>query len=145
MSTISEIAAGVVEELNAGVAAAAFSQTFEAARAYIASFEPEKFAVLTVTVVPRDLAVTAETRAQSRHDYRVDVGVQKKVSDDLAEVDELMTLMEELADYLERRKLTSVAGALWLGTANEPVYDPALLHEDRLFTSVLMLSYRMMR
>jgi hypothetical protein len=139
---IIQIADALVAELNAGT----FSQTFTAERAYVPRFNLEEMAELRVTVVPKGVEITGGTRAKSVHDYRIDIGVQKKLdSDDLAGVDALMAFVEEIADYLRFRRLEGAPEAHWLGIENGPIYVTGHLHEMRLFTSVLTVTYRVMR
>ena len=142
MATIIQIADALVAELNA----ASFSLPFTAARAYVPRFDLEAMAELRVTVVPKGVEIGGGTRAKSVHDYRLDIGVQQKLdSDDLAGLDALMALVEEIADYLRFRRLEGAPEAHRLGIENGPIYVTGHLHEMRLFTSVLTVSYRVMR
>jgi len=69
--------------------------------------------------------------------------VQKKLGKDLdTEVAALCGLMDQIADYLRRRALPGVPGAAGVRTQNEPVYAPEHLAEQRVFTSVLTVTYR---
>jgi len=52
-------------------------------------------------------------------------------------------LVEQIADYLRRRPLGSIPAA-WVRTANDPIYAAEHLAEDRVFTSVLTVTYRVM-
>jgi len=141
MSTIIDIAEAVKEELNGGE----FSQAFTAERHYQPVFELKDMKTMHVTVVPKDIEMQLATRNSSQHDCRVDVAVQKKLeSADLAEIDGLMGLVEEIAAFLCRRKLESVPNALWIKTANEPIYAAEHLEQFRQFTSILTLTYRLL-
>ena len=72
--------------------------------------------------------------------------MQKKLGKDLdADVATLSTLVDEIADYLRKRQLTAAAYAVWIQTVNEPVYAPEHLASQRVFTSVLTLTYRAMK
>ncbi len=76
----------------------------------------------------------------------MDIGVQQKLGKDLdSEVASLSTLMDQIADYLRRRPLTAAPFAAWVGIANEPVYAPEHLAEQRAFTSVLTVTYRIVK
>ena len=141
MATIIDIAEAVKNELNGG----SFSQTFTAERHYQPVFELKDMKTLHVTVVPKDVELQLATRNTSQHDCRVDVAIQKKLeSADLAEIDELMGLVEELISFLSRRKLASVSAALWIKTANEPIFAQEHLEQFGQFTSILTLTYRML-
>jgi hypothetical protein len=79
-------------------------------------------------------------------DVSVDVAVQKKLqSESNDEVDRLMSLVEEIADFFRGRKLSEYPRASWIAAANEPVYSPGHLEELRQFTSVLTVTFRMVR
>ena len=141
MAAIIDIAEAVKEELNGG----SFSQAFTAERHYQPTFELQEMKTLHVSVVPKDIEMQLATRNSSQHDCRIDVAVQKKVSvGDMAELDELMGLAEELISFLSRRKLASVPNALWIRTANEPIFAQEHLEQFGQFTSILTLTYRML-
>ena len=60
-----------------------------------------------------------------------------------------MTLVEELADHLRfgtlELKHPPSAKAVWIRTENAPVYAPEHVDQLRQFTSVLTVTYRIMR
>jgi len=145
MSLVTDIADAVVTEL--GVAPpGTFSETFTAERCVLPEFDLEDLGELKVTVVPKSVEITSSTRAASQYEIAVDVGVQKKLGKDLdAEVAALGTLVDEIADYLCRRTLSAASFAAWVGITNEPVYAPEHLAEQRVFTSVLTVTYRAMK
>ena len=142
MAVIIDIADAVVTELNGGT----FSQAFTAERHYKPVFELPEMKTLHVTVVPKGIETRLATRGLLQHDYQIDVAVQKKLSAgaaDNAEIDALMGLVEEIADFFKGRNLDS-AGAVWVATENTPVYSPEHLSELRQFTSVLTLTFRVL-
>ncbi len=142
MSTVLEIADAVVASLNAGT----FSQAFEAVRKYRPSFELEELPTLRVTVVPRSVAISAAARDSSYFDCAIDIGVQKKVNpDEPTELDELMNLVEQLADHLRLQRLEEAPLAAWVGIENEPIFASEHLDQQRVFTSVLTVTYRVRR
>ena len=139
MANIIDIAEAVKDELNGGT----FSQSFTAERHYQPVFELKDMKTLHVTVVPKDIEMQLATRNTSQHDCRVDVAIQKKLqSADLAEIDELMGLVEEIISFLSRRKLSFVPNALWIKTTNEPIYAAEHMEQFRQFSSILTLTYR---
>ncbi|NIA06914.1 MAG: hypothetical protein GWP14_04615 [Actinobacteria bacterium] len=141
MAIIIDIAEAVKEELNGGT----FSQAFTAERHYQPVFELKDMKTLHVTVVPKEIEMQLATRNTSQHDCGVDVAIQKKLeSVDLAEIDELMGFVEEIIAFISRRKLASVPGALWIKTANEPIYAAEHMEQFRQFTSILTLTYRVL-
>ena len=140
MSKIIDIAEAVKEELNGGT----FSQAFTAQRHYQPVFELKDMKDLHVSIVPKDIEMQLATRNTSQHDCRIDVAVQKKVTvGDLAQLDQLMGLVEEIINFLARRKLSSVPNALWIKTANEPIYAAEHLEQFGQFTSIVTVTYRL--
>ncbi|MGB2820657.1 MAG: hypothetical protein WBF17_06720 [Phycisphaerae bacterium] len=145
MATIIDIADAVAATLNAP-GEPGFSQSFTAERKALPAFELADLAGLHVTVVPKGVEIAGASRSLSQHDYQIDVGVQKKVGSELeADVAALCGLVEEIAVFLRRRSLAGVSGAVWVHSANEPVYSLEHLAEKRLFTSVLTVAYRLMK
>ena len=145
MSLITAIADAVVTDLN-GAAAGTFAQTFTAARHYRPQFDLAELKTLRVSVVPKGIAITGLMRSANQHDVSIDVAVQKKVNPtDSAELDGLMTLVEQIADYFRLRRLTALPTALWTKTENVPVYAPEHLEQKQVFTSVLTFTFRVVK
>jgi len=146
MSTITAIADAVVAELN-GVAAGTFSQPFVARRLYVPNFDLKDMKDLHVSVVPRGVELSTASRSLLQHDVQIDVAVQKKLpadtSNDQAVTDELMGLVQEIADFL--RNVGHFGDAQWVKTENKPVYSSEHLEQLRQFSSVLILTLRMLR
>jgi len=142
MSLVIDIADAVVAELSIG----AFSQSIEPQRMVLPEFGLEDLADLRVTVVPKAVEISGSTRSVSQYDVQIDIGVQKKLGKDLdAEVAELCGLVDEIADFLKLRSLADAPYAAWVRSANEPVYAPEHLAEQRVFTSILTITYRAMK
>ena len=101
---------------------------------------------LTVSVVPRGVQVQSITRKLSQYDCQVDIGIQKKLTVPQDQIDPavkgLSGLVEQIADYLQRQPLTDMPYAIWIKVENQPIYDPDHLANQRVFTSVLTLTYR---
>jgi len=141
MSVITEIADAVVAELNAG----SFSQPFAAERHYLPVFELDDIKNLRVTVVPKGVAIQATGRNSNQHDVEIDIAVQKKLTKtDPAEIDPLMALVEEIADRFRFKRFAS-PDAVWIRTQNEPAYAQEHLDQFRVFTSLLTLTFRIIR
>jgi len=142
MAVITDIAEAVVEELNGG----SFSQPFTAVRHYRPLFDLKDMAALHVTVVPKGIVVERLDRTRNQEDVQVDVAVQKKFSTgDNAELDALVGLVQEIADFFRLRRLEACPEAVWVRSENVPVYAPKHMDELRQFTSVLTLSFRVGR
>jgi len=145
MSLVIDIADAVAAELNASDPGT-FSQVFAAERKVLPVYELSDLADMKVTVVPKAVEISGSTRSVCQYDISVDIGVQKKLGKDLdTEVAALSTLVDEIADHLRKRQLSAATFAVWVGTINEPVYAPEHLANQRVFTSVLTVTYRAMK
>jgi len=139
MAMIADIAGAVVTALNGHT----FSQPFTAARAYLPVFDLKDMKDLRVTVVPRGVEMTTAGRGLAASDIQIDVAVQKKLSGaDNAEIDALMGLVQEIADFV--RSTGRFGDGSWVRTENVPIYSPEHLGELRQFTSVLTLTLKVM-
>jgi len=142
MPVLTDIAEAVKDELNGHD----FSQEFEAARLYQPLFELPEMKTLHVTVVPQGVDMQVSSRTLVQHDYGIDVAVQKKFeADDAVELDPLMALVEEIADFFRLRRLDAVPAAIWVKTENKPVYSQEHMQQFRQFTSVITLTFRVLR
>ncbi len=142
MSTIIQIADAIVAGLNAG----SFAPPFTAQRRYRPTFDLAELDTLRVSVVPKSVEITNATRSASYFDCTVDIGIQQKVdADDAGAIDALMDLVQQIADHLRMQRLSSLPEAVWLRIANEPVFAPEMLDQERVFTAVLTVTYRVRR
>ena len=141
MAVITDIAEAVKDELNAG----SFSQPFTAERHYRPLFELPEMKTLHVTVVPRGVTSEAAGRGAVQRDYEIDVAVQKKFDEgDNPEIDEFMTLAEEVGGHFHRRRLAAQPGAACVKVENVPVWSQEHMEQFRQFTSVLTLTFRVL-
>ena len=109
-------------------------------------FELADMKTLRVTVVPRGWDIQTATRAAAQCDYQIDVGVQQKCETcDNAELDALLALVERIADHFRGQRLTAMPNAVWVKTENTPLYSPEHMKDLRQFTSVLTLTFRVLR
>jgi hypothetical protein len=145
MALVINIADAVTTELNTAPAGT-FDQSFTAVRHVLPEFELSELIGLKVTVVPKGVDISGSTRSVCQHDVQIDIGVQKKLGKDLdTEVATMCGLVDEIASFLEKRPLAAALNVAWVRTENNPVYAPEHLAGQRVFTSVLTLTYRSMR
>lgn len=141
MSLITDIADAVAAEINTG----AFLPV-QAQRRVLPEFELAELAEMKVCVVPKSLRITGATRAASQYEIAIDIGVQMKLTpgdtDVDAQVATLGIMVDEIVDHLRQRPLAGTPYATWVSIENEPVYAPEHLAEQRVFTSVLTVTYR---
>jgi len=108
-------------------------------------FELPEMKTLHVTVVPHGVEMQASGRSMVQHDYGIDVAVQKKFEkDEPAELDPLMSLVEEIIEFFRLRRLQD-QNAVCVRAANEPVYSQEHMEQFRQFTSVVTLTFRAIR
>jgi len=139
MALITDIADAIVAALNGQT----LSQPVTAVRAYRAAFDLQEIKDLHVTVVPKGVELTTAGRGLAQTDVQIDIGVQKKLaSGDDAEIDELMGLVQEIAEFI--RATRQFGNAVWVKSENTPIYSQEHLGELRQFTSVLTLTLRVM-
>ena len=142
MALAMDIADAVVAELASG----SFSQAIAPQRMVLPEFDLASLADLRVTVVPKAVEITGSTRSVSQYDVQIDIGVQKKLGKSVdADVPALCELVDEIAAFLKRRSLAAAPYAAWVRSANEPIYAADHLAEQRVFTSVLTVTYRAMK
>jgi hypothetical protein len=142
MSLVADICEAVVGEIND----ANWSLVFTAVRKYRPEFTLAELATLRVTVVPAAREISAESRSQTSETVDINVAVQKVVDPDSnAEIDELLTLCEDIGDLFRLKRLDRYAAAIWQETANSPIYDPKHLLEKHVFTGLLKLTFKIVR
>ena len=142
MAVITALADAVMSELNA----ATFSQAVNAERHYLPQFDLPEMKTLHVTVVPKGVALGTSDRSRGQGDYSIDVAVQKRFTSDAnTELDPLTTLVEEIADHFRSRRLAGYPSAAWLKTDLAVLYAPEHMAGLRQFTSVLTITYRVVR
>ncbi len=146
-STTIRIADAVVSVLNG----ATLSQPFTAERHYLPEFDLKEMDTLHVSVVPAELDEEIADRTRDRAEYKIHVAIQKRVvkSDgtglDMVAIDALMRLVEDIDDLFRHKPLAGYEDAHWVKSENKPIYDPKHLKEHNQFTSLLVLTFRVVR
>ena len=144
MSLVLDIADAVAAEL-ANAPAGTFSQSFTPRRLVLPQFELSELKDLQVSIVPRAAENSLAARGLALKEVQIDIGIQKRLGKDIdTEIEPLLTLLEQIDAYLRQRPLQAVQGAPWLKSTNDPIYASEHLANDRVFTSVLTVSYRVM-
>ena len=137
-AAIVQLADAVVADLNA----ATFSQPFTAQRSYLPRWKLEELATIRVTVVPKDDVGERASRAQWQEDYQLDVAVQQRLgASETAQMDALVLLGQELADYFKSRNPAGDLATL-VAVAFAPLFDPDHLEKHKTLTTVLNLTFR---
>ncbi len=137
-AAIVQLADAVVADLNA----ATFSQAFTAQRSYLPRWKLEELATIRVTVVPKDDVGERASRAQWQEDYQLDVAIQQRLgANETAQMDALVLLGQELADYFKSRNPAGDLATL-VAVAFAPLFDPDHLEKHKTLTTVLNLTFR---
>ncbi|HBR20294.1 MAG: hypothetical protein UV78_C0006G0021 [Parcubacteria group bacterium GW2011_GWA2_43_17] len=135
----------IADALAAKLITGTFSQSFTPVRTVFPNFELKELAALKVTIVPRSVDSSIVTRVSEQDDYVIDIGVQKKLTDNFeAEIEALISFVTEIKDFLKLKHLTMTTRvAMWINTKIDPIYSREHIAGDNVFTSVITVTYRM--
>lgn len=140
MAAIIILADAVVADLNAQE-----SWTFTATRTYLPRFDLTNSADLQVQVVPKTDARTPASRGYDACELTVDVGLMQRVegtaAEELAAVDDLMELAEQVKEFLSRRRPTNYEAAVCTSVVNNPIYDVEQLDSERIYLTVVSATF----
>lgn len=139
-----DIADALVTALNTNQGV--FTTPFTAVRNLLPIYTTEDLASLKVTVLPASLDETVFSRAACQDDFVIHVGVQQRIAKDTdieTALPTLIGLVTEIKDFLKMKNLTS-ASACWVSTKIEPIYSREHLQQDKVFTSLLVVTYRVL-
>lgn len=145
MLEIQEVAQAVVDVLNA----AQLSEPFEAAFAYVPTFDLHDMEDLHVTVAPHDEQRDTADRSTIHRAFSIDVGIQQKVAIENGRPNSLaMTRLMRLAGEIvnlfgpgAHDTLATHPTAYWTETTRLVLYDPSHLLELNQFTSVVRFTF----
>jgi len=141
MAIAVSIAEAVVSALNSHT----FSKPFTSERSFVPKFDLKDLKTLKVVVVPRGRVLSIADRSRAQQDYAIDIGVLQKLTGTTAEqVDPMIALAEEIADFFRGKRLPGYPAAAWFKTEHSPLYDVEHLDQLRQFTSVMSVSYRVL-
>jgi hypothetical protein len=134
-----DIADAVVLEMNAGV----FSQEFVAERIYNPELELEQAETLHVGVMPGSVESSVSSRITTKQEFQIDVAVRKKFdTDDAAQINSMLALLQEIDVYFQFRKLIGYPDATWTKSKTKYPWVPEHLRSLRQYTGLLVLTYR---
>lgn len=137
-----ELAEAVKDRLNA----TDFGEPMEAQRLYVPRYELEDMDTLRVSVVPAGSLSELSSRNSTTDEYTIDIGVQKRFkTEDSIDLDPLVALTQAIADSFRFKKLDGMPSATWIKGEITPAYIPQHIEQYRQFTSVVRLTYRLIR
>lgn len=136
-----DIAAAIVSDSNL----ATWSQVALFERIYVPREDLESTAAVVVSVVYSGQRMVPDSRSSWRHEYDIDVGIQKKfVTDQNTESDAQTDFLDEIIDYWKTRKPTGTSAVLIGGEWLNP-YVPEHMTLYKQFTGVARLTFRLVR
>mgnify|MGYP000070742956 CR=1 FL=1 len=142
MSVIIEVAEAVKTEIESQE----YSQNVAVRRAYKPVYELADRETIQVTVIPAGVEISRVARGGDQYDVHIEVGIQKKFTNgDNDELDPLMTLVEEITDLFRRKRFFGSPVGVSMGVDNPHVFAPEHIDKKRMFTSVLSLTFRLIR
>jgi hypothetical protein len=134
---------GIADEVVNTLNGHEFSTAFTAERLYVPLFDLKDLAALRVSVVPKGITIETLARNKSQYDYAIDVAIQKRISShEPEELDPLLNLVEEIADFFRFHKLPTSGTSRNVQTSLNPIYAPDHLEQKRVFTGVVTLTFR---
>ena len=154
-AVIIEIADAMVAILNDAVANQVLSQSFEATRYYVPKKDIKELGSVHVSVVPSTIENELFILSRSirrQYEYTVDVGIQRVVTSGKVTnqefneaADPLMLLAEEISDLFNTPSLEGYETAKATKITNQPIYDPRHVDEKRVYTTVVSVTYVVVR
>jgi hypothetical protein len=139
MSKLTDIADAVVAVLNGSE----LTPEFVAERTLLPIYDLKTLKELKVSVVPKGRKIIQGARVLTIDEIQIDIGVQKKISDD-SELGILMKLVEDITALFKPERLTGYPNALCVKKENDPIYDPDYLRQFHQFTSVVTLTFKVL-
>jgi hypothetical protein len=138
VTTIIELADAIRDDL----AQASLSQDLSIERRLVPEFDVKELGTLKTTVRPAGEEIAFESRAATRHDYVIEICLWKKVTtDDGPAVEELITLLQEVADYFRFRQVTGRAERM-AGVRTIVHYEDETQRSHRLYRGIVQLLFR---
>ena len=149
---IIEIADAVTEMLNS----ASLSQSFTAERSYVPVHDIQFLADLKVAVVPFNIiGNTLDRSVRQMYNYEIYVTIQKRLGIGTltnaqlnAIADPLMFLAEEIVDLFNGKLLNLAYNSFvprCVDVKNSPSFAPHHFDEERVFTSEIILTFKLGR
>lgn len=141
MPLITVVADAVVAELNGQ----SFSLPFTAQRHYQPRYELSDLKTLHVTVIPNGLTTGNLGRGGTQREVAIDIAVQQKLSNETnTGLDPLLALAEEIAESFQPKRLTAYPNAIWSKTEFRAIFSTEHLQQNRQFTSVMTVTFKIM-
>lgn len=134
-----DVAKLVAEKVNAGT----FSQTPRAEARAEPLVDPDEFtAAITTSVIWRSRKTEQETKTRRIRVFTIDVAMQRRTDQDTELFSELVTLADEVEDYLVDNQIDGVRRRTSFVGTEAPYILPHLM-EHGIATAVVTLEYEL--
>jgi hypothetical protein len=131
----------VADAVVDALADAEFSMEIAPAREFLPRYKLTDLGTVHVPVVPRGAEYTPQSRGGVAREYRIEVGILRKLdSADAEEVAEMLALVDEIAMYFAQDRL--LTGYQWVKTEQPELYSAEHLEQMKQFTTVLAFYFR---
>lgn len=138
---ILQLADAITTALNA----ATLSQTFTAERKYVPKFDLHTSDAVQVAVVPKADSREPGGQSQDAAELTIDIGVMKKlqgtIADEVAEVDAMLELCDEIRATVNRKRLVDLDSAICVAIVQDPIYSIEEVDDKRTFLTVLTTTW----
>ena len=142
MSVICLLSDAILNELRSKN----LGQEFTVSRSYRPQYELKDIEDIVVTMIPKDTTINAASRGTMFQDVSIDIAVQQKVNPDTNDqLDSLMDFTDAIMAWLAFKPAPGYPSASFVSIANDPIFDPSHVEENRQFTSLLTVTYRVSR
>lgn len=121
------------------------SQPFVLEREYVPLHELCEMGTLHVTVVPAGQTLTRLSRGSNDWEYVIDVGVQQRREPTPHSMDPLVFFVQEIVDLFTSATVDVPESIPVLAVSNVPLYAFIGADSQRVFTSVVSLTFRKSR
>ncbi len=138
MASLPEVSAAVAQVIDD----ATLPHPVTVERSWLPIHDLAELADTVVSVMPAGQTTEPAGRSRRKRQFRVEVGVQRKLTtDEASEIDDLVALSDAVAALFERQRLPGLDTVVWAKAEHQPVVALEHLNEMRQFTGVILLTF----
>lgn len=145
------IATEIADVLAYGLNLHTFSEPYDeitATRVYVPDYDGPALKTLKVSVVPGPIEIEKSARGQDLFLHSIMVCVGKSTDGTNEQIDDLMTLCEEIVDAIRSETLYTIgmpADAQYFSSNFQTTFDRDALNDRRIFLAQIEVTYRVPR